>query len=317
MGDHRDFDFIFGKWQVHNHKLRDVTDPDCTEWVDFDATSEAYPVLGGLGHVDRMFVPEPPDGPPFEGFTLRLFDPATEIWRIWWSSTRAPGRLDTPVEGRFDGNAGVFTCRDQIAGQPVDVRFEWTADPSRPTWRQSFRRDGDQGWRLNWQMDLTRRPAAEQSPRIVSASRDIAAAAETIFELIAEPTQQPRWDGNDNLRHAGAGQRVHAVGDVFTMTLRRGGVRENTIIEFDEGRLIAWRPNVPGRKPPGHLWRWQLEPIEGNRTRVTQTYDWTGLTDRSRYPRARATTVERLAASLERLAHLAEHSGAAENDPDN
>lgn len=154
----------------------------------------------------------------------------------------------------------------------------------------------------------------EQS-RVVSASREISAAAETIFELIADPTEQPRWDGNDNLRQAAAGQRVRAAGDVFTMSLRRGGVRENTVVEFDEGRLIAWRPNVPGRPPPGHLWRWELEPIDQHRMRVTHTYDWTSLRDRSRLPRARATTVERLAASLERLAHLAEDRGATETKP--
>jgi uncharacterized protein YndB with AHSA1/START domain len=34
---------------------------------------------------------------------------------------------------------------------------------------------------------------------VVSASREIAAAPERIFELIADPFLQPRWDGNDNL----------------------------------------------------------------------------------------------------------------------
>lgn len=141
---------------------------------------------------------------------------------------------------------------------------------------------------------------------MVSASREIAAAADSIFALIADPAQQPRWDGNDNLREAPAGQRVHAVGDVFTMTLRRGGIRDNTVVEFEEGRLIAWRPAVRGRQQPGHLWRWALEPIDDARTRVTHTYDWTRLTDRSRLARARATTADRLAASLDRLAALAE-----------
>jgi uncharacterized protein YndB with AHSA1/START domain len=147
---------------------------------------------------------------------------------------------------------------------------------------------------------------APQPPRVVSASRDISADAATIFELIADPAEQPGWDGNDNLRHAEPGQRVRACGDVFVMRLRRGGVRENTVVEFDEGRLIAWRPNVPGRAQPGHLWRWELEPINAHRTRVTHTYDWTSLTDRSRFPRAKATTADRLAASLERLARVAE-----------
>ena len=147
-----------------------------------------------------------------------------------------------------------------------------------------------------------------EAPRVVSSSREIAAGPEQIFELIADPAQQPRWDGNDNLRAAPAGQRVRQAGDVFTMTLTTGAVRENHGVEFDEGRRIAWTPAERGRRPPGHLWRWELEPVGASRTRVTCTYDWTRLTDRKRLPRARATTTERLRASLDRLAALAEET---------
>ena len=107
---------------------------------------------------------------------------------------------------------------------------------------------------------------------------------------------------------APAGQRVRRAGDVFTMTLTRGEVRENHVVEFEEGRRIAWTPAEPGREPPGHLWRWELEPAGASRTRVTHTYDWTRLTDEGRLPRARATTADRLRASLDRLAALAEGS---------
>ncbi len=47
-------------------------------------------------------------------------------------------------------------------------------------------------------------------PRVVSARREISAAADKIFQLIADPAEQPRWDGNDNLRHAAAGRRAVA-----------------------------------------------------------------------------------------------------------
>ena len=147
-----------------------------------------------------------------------------------------------------------------------------------------------------------------ESERIVSAGRDIAAPAETIFELIADPSQQPRWDGNDNLSEAPAGQRVRAVGDVFVMTTTTGAVRENHVVEFVEGRRIAWRPSEPSQPPPGHLWRWELDPIDESHTLVSHTYDWTQLTDENRLPRARATTADKLRASLDRLAELAEHS---------
>jgi uncharacterized protein YndB with AHSA1/START domain len=147
-----------------------------------------------------------------------------------------------------------------------------------------------------------------EEPRVVSASCEIAAGPEQIFELIADPAQQPRWDGNDNLAAAAAGQRVRGVGDVFTMTLTGDAVRENHVVEFNEGRRIAWTPAEPGRQPPGHLWRWELEPIDPSGTRVTQTYDWTSLTDENRFGRAQATTADRLRASLDRLAALAEES---------
>ncbi|GAA0797081.1 SRPBCC family protein [Spirilliplanes yamanashiensis] len=142
--------------------------------------------------------------------------------------------------------------------------------------------------------------------RVVSAARDIAAPAETIFELIADPAQQPRWDGNDNLAEAPSGQRVHATGDVFTMTTTSGNTRDNHVVEFTENRRIAWRPAEPGRTPPGHLWRWELDPLDATHTRVTHTYDWTALTDERRIPRAQATTADRLHASIDRLATLAE-----------
>lgn len=149
-------------------------------------------------------------------------------------------------------------------------------------------------------------PDEEDGPRVVSASREIAADAAQIFELIADPAQQPRWDGNENLAQAPAGQRVRAAGAVFTMTTTKGNVRENHVVEFDEGRLIAWQPAEPGQAPPGHLWRWELEPVDAVRTRVTHTYDWTRLADERRLARARATTPDRLQASLDRLAALAE-----------
>ena len=61
--------------------------------------------------------------------------------------------------------------------------------------------------------------------RAVSATREVSAPAAVIFDLIAEPSQQPRWDGNDNLAEAPTGQRVHDVGDVFTMVLSKGSIR--------------------------------------------------------------------------------------------
>lgn len=141
----------------------------------------------------------------------------------------------------------------------------------------------------------------EPASRVISASRVIAAHHTVIFEYIADPARQPLWDGNDNLAAAPGGQRVRQVGDVFTMTLTLGSTRVNRVVELVEGRVIAWRPSEPDRDPPGHLWRWELDPAEGGSTLVTHTYDWTQLADPARVERARWTTSDRLRASLQRL----------------
>jgi uncharacterized protein YndB with AHSA1/START domain len=153
----------------------------------------------------------------------------------------------------------------------------------------------------------------DESPRVVRASREIAAAPERIFELIADPARQPEWDGNDNLAAAEPGQRVRKSGEVFTMTLTEGSQRQNHVIEFAEASVIAWMPSEVGRRPPGHVWRWELQPAGDSRTLVTHTYDWSRLTDRKRLTRARWTTAERLRESLDRLAVLAEE-GLAERE---
>lgn len=141
---------------------------------------------------------------------------------------------------------------------------------------------------------------------VTSASREVNAPAEIIFELIADPARQPEWDGNGNLQSAAPGQRVRAARDVFDMLNTSGRVRANHVTEFEEGRLIAWKPAEVGGEPFGQLWRWQLEPLDGGRTRVTHSYDYSQLTDEKRLAKARGTSSAMLDASIVRLKELAE-----------
>ena len=73
----------------------------------------------------------------------------------------------------------------------------------------------------------------------------------------------------------------------------------NTVVEFDEGRRIAWRHF--GR----HVWRYELEPVAGG-TRVTETFDYTP----ARSPRALELAgapqrnLRSIRATLDRLADL-------------
>jgi hypothetical protein len=147
-----DFDFLPGTWRVANRRLVNTLDPACTEWEEFEATSEAHAILGGLGNLDHFRM----DG--YEGFSLRLYEPETDVWRIWWASTGRPGRLDPPVEGRFsEPGRARFACEDVLEGVPIHVRFDWsdvTADAAR--WEQAFSFDGGATYTTNWIMLLTR-----------------------------------------------------------------------------------------------------------------------------------------------------------------
>jgi hypothetical protein len=147
-----DFDFLPGTWRVANRRLVNLLDPSCEEWEEFEATSEARAMLGGIGNIDHFRT----DG--YEGFSLRLYEPSEDVWRIWWSSTARPGRLDPPVEGRFsEPGRGRFECDDVLDGVPIRMRFDWsdiTAGSAR--WEQSFSFDGGATYKPNWVMELTR-----------------------------------------------------------------------------------------------------------------------------------------------------------------
>lgn len=142
--------------------------------------------------------------------------------------------------------------------------------------------------------------------RIVRAEKTVHAPADKIFELIADPARQPEWDGNDNLAQAPQGQRITGIGQVFRMDLTNGQSRDNKVIEFEEGRRIAWNPAPVGEPARGHLFRWELEPVDDNTTVVCHTYDWTQLKDETRFERARGFTEDALMSSINRLAELAE-----------
>ena len=145
-----DFDFFHGRWHVAHRKIADIPGRG-TEWVEFGAETECRPILGGAANVESLRA----DG--WEGMTLRQYDPERQVWRIWWASTRAPGHLDPPVEGRFEGDHGVFLGDDVVGGQAVKVRFDWTAG-AEPVWQQQFSYDDGATWETNWIMRFS--PAA-------------------------------------------------------------------------------------------------------------------------------------------------------------
>ncbi len=113
--------------------------------------------------------------------------------------------------------------------------------------------------------------------RTVSVTRTIAAPAEAIFAVLADPAMHAVIDGSGSVRQSRTGnpERLE-MGSRFSMSMRIGVpyVIKNTVVEYEQDRLIAWR------HLGGHRWRYRLEPVEGG-TEVTETFDWST----SRFPK--------------------------------
>lgn len=149
-----DFDFLFGSWNVHNRYLKGRL-RQSTDWIEFDARSHVEPLLDGFGHLDRYDAVR--DGSPFEGITLRLFDPTNGEWSIHWADTKYARTLLPPMVGRFNGDVGEFYGDETVDGKKVLCRFLWT----RPTlnsarWEQAFSNDDGKTWETNWIMTFRR-----------------------------------------------------------------------------------------------------------------------------------------------------------------
>lgn len=148
-----DFDFFEGEWNLHNKKLKTRLN-GCTEWVAFPSTQKMYKILNGNGNIDNFLASF--DGEPFEGMSLRLFNPNTKIWSIYWADTNK-GELDPPVKGSFEKDIAHFFTKDIFEGKPILVVFRWDVrDKENPVWSQAFSDDNGLTWEWNWFMFMSK-----------------------------------------------------------------------------------------------------------------------------------------------------------------
>jgi len=147
------FDFLTGHWNVRHRKLRNRL-AGSRDWFEFDGTLEVESILGGLGNFDRNELADPTGA--YEAHSLRLYNPGTNRWSIWWFDGRAPA-LDPPVVGQFEGKVGRFYVDESFNGRPIKVRT--TYEPLTPLtaeWTQAFSADEGRTWEINWIMKFTR-----------------------------------------------------------------------------------------------------------------------------------------------------------------
>jgi hypothetical protein len=150
-----DFDFLIGNWRVHHRRLKERL-ANNHDWVEFEGSSTAQKILGGLGNMDDNMINLP--GGVYRAVTVRTYDPKEKLWSIWWIDSRHPGPLDPAVVGSFEKGVGTFYADDTFNGKPIRVRYLWTNQLDAPHWEQAFSGDGGKSWETNWIMDFVRIP---------------------------------------------------------------------------------------------------------------------------------------------------------------
>lgn len=142
------------------------------------------------------------------------------------------------------------------------------------------------------------------NPRIKSARIVINAPAQMIFNLLANPKRHQELDGTQTIKGNISGPDRLSLGARFGMQMHLGISYRimNTVVEYEENKVIAWRHLGRWR------WRYELRAISSEVTEVTETFDGTTsisqlwLKARGAYPWVQMA----VAKSLVRLKQVAE-----------
>lgn len=145
------FDFLVGQWKVENKVLNErfVKSED---WYEFEASLKVE--KRAFGQVDKFAGIR--QNTYFEGMTLRIFNPETDLWSLYWTDNWTPV-LQPPLIGGFKNGVGKFYAKDLYNGRSIDIRFIWRdCESIHPIWEQAFSIDGGKTWEINWVMNFER-----------------------------------------------------------------------------------------------------------------------------------------------------------------
>lgn len=149
-----DFNFLEGKWKVHNKMLKSRLS-NSNEWTEFESELHLRKALNGIGNVENYYATF--NEKPFEGMAIRLYNPLTRLWKVYWTDSNNGTMDENPVIGSFENGIGKFYANDIFNGQKIRVIYQWDAtNPEHPIWSQAFSTDNGKTWEWNWVMTLTK-----------------------------------------------------------------------------------------------------------------------------------------------------------------
>jgi hypothetical protein len=173
-GQH-DFDFELGSWKIHLKRLLHPL-TGSTTWVEFDGTSVTRKVWDGRAELEEFETDSPAAG-HIEGLTLRLYNPQSHQWSLYWANAKG-GPIFPPQIGEFKNGRGEFYGQDTLNGKAIFIRFVWSnTTTNTPHFEQSFSDDGGKTWEVNWITDQTR--ANDEADKVLTPQNSEAVKTES------------------------------------------------------------------------------------------------------------------------------------------
>lgn len=114
-------------------------------------------------------------------------------------------------------------------------------------------------------------------PLFYKAQLEISASAKKIFDFISAPNNHQLMDGSGMVRAKFKGPAQLFLGAKFGMRMKLGipYVITNQVVEYQEGKSIAWRHLLH------NVWRYELVELTANKTLVIES--WDGRNARSKW----------------------------------
>jgi hypothetical protein len=152
-GQH-DFDFEFGSWKVQlKRRLHPLASSN--SWVELDGTSIVRKVWDGRANLGELDVTN--GDSHIEGLSLRLYNPQTHEWSIYWANRRDGNLGMPPMIGQFRNGRGEFFDQELFNGASIQARFIFSdVSPTSFRLEQAFSADGGKTWEPNWIANFSR-----------------------------------------------------------------------------------------------------------------------------------------------------------------
>jgi len=151
-----DFDWMVGTWKV---KLSRLTKPltGSTTWVEYEGTQVTRKIWDGRAVMDEFVAESATAKVRVDGLTIRLYNPESRQWSIYWANAKNGVLGLPPTVGGFKNGRGEFYDEEEFDGKQITVRYIWSdITPTSARFEQAFSTDGGKTWEPNWISTISR-----------------------------------------------------------------------------------------------------------------------------------------------------------------